>query len=297
MGQKINPTGFRVGIIRGHDSHWFYHKKQYRFALASDDRVRRFLKSKIGKGLVSRVEIERAANRIKVTIFTSRPGAVIGRGGKGIDELSKELNEMMRKDDPTAQVQVNVSEVRQPELDAQLVAENIAFQLERRISHRRAMRQSMMRAQRLNGRGMKIMVSGRLNGAEIARTDLDKFGKVPLHTLRADIDYGYAIAYTVYGTVGVKVWVYKGEVLPEKQLIQLHEGFNERSQRRSERRDDRPRDDRPRDDRPRGDRPYGDRPPRPAGDRPQGERMYGDRGPRQQGAPRTDAPAPTQENR
>jgi small subunit ribosomal protein S3 len=288
MGQKINPTGFRVGIIRGHDSHWFYHKKQYRLALVSDDRIRKFLKNKIGKGLVSRVEIERAANRIKVTIFTSRPGAVIGRGGKGIDELSRELNEMMRKDDPTAQVQVNVSEVRQPELDAQLVAENIAFQLERRISHRRAMRQAMMRAQRLNGRGMKIMVAGRLNGAEIARSDLDKFGKVPLHTLRADIDYGFATAFTVYGSVGVKVWVYKGEVLPEKQLAQIHEGFNERSQRRAEGRGgDRPRGDRPYGDRPRGDRPYGDRPqgdrpPRPQGDRPYGggqggQRPYGDR--------------------
>lgn len=280
MGQKINPTGFRVGVIRGHDSHWFYHKKQYRLALVSDDRIRKFLKNKIGKGLVSRVEIERAANRIKVTIFTSRPGAVIGRGGKGIDELSKELNQMMRKDDPTAQVQVNVSEVRQPELDAQLVAENIAFQLERRISHRRAMRQAMMRAQRLNGRGMKIMVAGRLNGAEIARSDLDKFGKVPLHTLRADIDYGFATAFTVYGSVGVKVWVYKGEVLPEKQLAQIHEGFNERSQRRAEGRGgDRPRGDRPYGDRPQGDRPYGDRPrgDRPYGDRPRGDRPYGDR--------------------
>lgn len=289
MGQKINPTGFRVGIIRGHDSHWFYHKKQYRLALVSDDRVRKFLKEKIGKGLVSRVEIERAANRIKVTIFTSRPGAVIGRGGKGIDELSRDLNQMMRKDDPTAQVQVNVSEVRQPELDAQLVAENIAFQLERRISHRRAMRQAMMRAQRLNGRGMKIMVAGRLNGAEIARSDLDKFGKVPLHTLRADIDYGFATAFTVYGSVGVKVWVYKGEVLPEKQLAQIHEGFNERSQRRAEGRGgdrpygDRPRGDRPYGDRPRGDRPYGDRPQGDRPPRPQGDRPYGDRPPRPQG--------------
>lgn len=232
MGQKIHPVGFRLGVIRGHDSHWIYPKRQYREAIVSDDRIRRFVRSKVGKGLVSRVEIERAASKIKVTIYTSRPGAVIGRGGKGIDELSNELNRDVRRDDPTAQVQVNVAEVRQPELDAQLVAENIAVQLERRISHRRAMRQSMTRAQRMNGRGMKIMVAGRLNGSEIARSEKDKFGKVPLHTLRADIDYGYAIAYTIYGTVGVKVWVYKGEVLPERQLMSLVEAENAPRKRR-----------------------------------------------------------------
>ncbi|MBS1707852.1 MAG: 30S ribosomal protein S3 [Armatimonadetes bacterium] len=249
MGQKIHPNGFRLGVIRGHDSHWIYPKKLYRQAIVADDKVRTFLLDKIGKGLVSRVEIERAANRVKVTIFTSRPGAVIGRGGKGIDQLSQDLNAMARKEDPTAQVQVNVSEVRQPELDAQLVADNIAVQLEKRISHRRAMRQAMTRAQRLNGRGMKIMVSGRLNGAEIARQELDKFGKVPLHTLRADIDYGFAIAYTIYGTVGVKVWVYRGEVLPEKQLAQMHDNFNARPRRqRDEHRG------------PRGDREGGDAP-------------------------------------
>jgi len=232
MGQKIHPVGFRLGVIRGHDSHWIYPKRQYRDAIVSDHRIRRFIRNKVGKGLVSRVEIERAANRIKVTIYTSRPGAVIGRGGKGIDELSHDLNHNVRRDDPTAQVQVNVAEVRQPELDAQLVAENIAVQLERRISHRRAMRQSMTRAQRMNGRGMKIMVAGRLNGSEIARSEVDKFGKVPLHTLRADIDYGYAIAYTIYGTVGVKVWVYKGEVLPERQLMSLVEAENAPRKRR-----------------------------------------------------------------
>lgn len=232
MGQKIHPVGFRLGVIRGHDSHWIYPKRQYRHAIVSDDHIRKLIRQKIGKGLISRVEIERAANRIKVTVYTSRPGAVIGRGGKGIDQLSHDLNKMARKDDSTAMVQVNVAEVRQPELDAQLVAENIAIQLERRISHRRAMRQSMTRAQRMNGRGMKIMVSGRLNGSEIARTEVDKFGKVPLHTLRADIDYGYAIAYTIYGTVGVKVWVYKGEVLPEKQLMSLVEAENAPRRRR-----------------------------------------------------------------
>lgn len=217
MGQKIHPVGFRIGVIRGWDSHWYYDKKGYATALVQDQRIRRFIKRRVGVGMVSRVEIERAANRIKVNVFTSRPGAIIGRGGKGIDELTDTLNRLVRREDPGAVVQVNVSEVRQPELDAQLVAENIAMQLEKRVSHRRAMRQAMTRSVRMNGRGMKIMVSGRLNGAEIARREVDKIGKVPLHTLRADIDYGVATAYTIYGTVGVKVWVYKGEVLPERQ--------------------------------------------------------------------------------
>ena len=219
MGQKIHPIGFRLGIIRGHDSHWIYPKRQYREALLSDYKIRRYLAKKIGKGLISRIEIERAASKIKVTIFTSRPGAVIGRGGKGIDEISSDLNLYMRKENASAQVQVNVAEVRQPELDGQLVAENIAVQLERRISHRRAMRQAITRCVRMNGRGIKIQVSGRLNGAEIARSESDMVGKVPLHTLRADIDYGFATAFTVYGTVGIKVWVYRGEVLPEKQVL------------------------------------------------------------------------------
>ncbi|HAY13358.1 MAG TPA: 30S ribosomal protein S3, partial [Armatimonadetes bacterium] len=178
---------------------------------------------------------------------TSRPGAVIGRGGKGIDQISQDLNKLVRKSDPTGMVQVNVTEVRQPELDAQLIAENIAQQLEKRVSHRRAMRQSMTRAQRMNVRGIKIKVSGRLNGAEIARTEADMVGKIPLHTLRADIDYGYGIAYTIYGTVGVKVWVYRGEVLPEKQLAMMQTPTAEERGPRRERRD--------RPDRDRGPRP------------------------------------------
>jgi small subunit ribosomal protein S3 len=234
MGQKIHPVGFRLGVIRGHDSHWICPKRQYRDLLVSDNKIRKYIAKKIGKGLVSRVEIERAANRVKVTIFTSRPGAVIGRGGKGIDEISNELNHRLRKEDPGAQVQVNVAEVRQPELDAQLVAENIAVQLERRISHRRAMRQAVTRSLRMNGRGIKIMVSGRLNGSEIARTEADMVGKIPLHTLRADIDFGLSVAYTIYGTVGVKVWIYRGEVLPEKQILAAIEAENKQPRRRRE---------------------------------------------------------------
>lgn len=241
MGQKIHPVGFRLGVIRGHDSHWIYPKRQYRDALVSDQKIRDYVRGKIGKGLISRVEIERAANRVKVTIFTSRPGAVIGRGGKGIDAISEDLNRFLRREDATAQVQVNVAEVRQPELDAQLVAENIAVQLEKRISHRRAMRQAITRVQRMNGRGVKIMVSGRLNGAEIARREKDMLGKVPLHTLRADIDYGFATAFTIYGSVGVKVWIYKGEVLPEKQLAAMDRTNEERPRRRRDRDDRGPR--------------------------------------------------------
>lgn len=220
MGQKIHPVGFRVGVIRGFDSHWFYKDKAYGQALLQDHKIRELIKGRVGLGNVSRVEIERAANRVKVNIFTARPGAIIGRGGKGIDELTDTLNRLVRKEDKMAGVQVNVTEVRQPELDAQLVAENIAGNLERRVSHRRAMRQAMTRAVRMNGKGIKVEVSGRLNGAEIARTEKDKVGKVPLHTLRADIDYGYATARTMYGIIGVKVWIYRGEVLPERRLAQ-----------------------------------------------------------------------------
>lgn len=220
MGQKINPVGFRVGVIRGFDSHWYFNKKGYGQALKQDHEIREFLKRRIGMGNVSRVEIERAANRVKVTIFTARPGAIIGKGGKGIDELTDRLNNLVRKTDRTVGVQVNVTEVRQPELDAQLVAENIAIQLERRVSHRRAMRQAMTRVVRLNGRGIKLLVSGRLNGSEIARSEKDRVGKVPLHTIRADIDYGFAVAQTIYGAIGVKCWIYKGEVLPERRNAQ-----------------------------------------------------------------------------
>lgn len=207
-------------MIRGFDSHWFYNKKGYGPALHQDYRIREFIKNRIAKGVISRVEIERAANRVKVTIYTSRPGAIIGKGGKGIDDLSAALNAMVRRFDHLQSVQVNVTEVRQPELDAQLVAENVAVQLEKRISHRRAMRQALTRVARMNGRGIKIQVAGRLGGSEIARSEGDKLGKVPLHTLRADIDYGIATANTIYGSVGVKVWIYRGEILPERRLAE-----------------------------------------------------------------------------
>lgn len=216
MGQKVHPVGFRIGVIRDWDSRWFASKKDYPILLKSDHAIRKHIKDKLGLGNVSRVDIERAANKVRVTIFTARPGAVIGRGGRGIDELTQDLQKVVAKHEKDARVHVNVSEVRQPELDAQLVAENIAQQLERRISHRRAMRQAVTRALRMNGRGIKIIVSGRLGGAEIARSESEKVGKIPLHTLRADIDYGIAEAKTTYGVIGVRVWIYKGEVLPER---------------------------------------------------------------------------------
>lgn len=256
MGQKIHPVGLRVGVIRGFDSNWYYNKKGYGPALLQDHEIRQFIKRRTGLGNVSRVEIERAANRIKVTIFTARPGAIIGRGGKGIDELTDTLNRKVRKTDPSMVVQVNVTEVRQPELDAQLVAENVCVQLEKRISHRRAMRQAMTRVMRMNGRGIKIQVSGRLGGSEIARREGDKIGKIPLHTIRADIDYGTATAHTIYGSVGCKVWIYKGEVLPERRLREMEREERPERSERPERRDRRDRGDR-------GDR----RGPRDGGDR------------------------------
>ncbi|MFN7172437.1 MAG: 30S ribosomal protein S3 [Fimbriimonadaceae bacterium] len=218
MGQKIHPVGFRLGVIRDFDSHWYASKEDYPRLLLEDHNIRKEISSRFLLGNISRIDIERAANKIKITVFSARPGAIIGKGGKGIDALTKDLNKMARKSDSGAQVQVNVSEVRQPETDAQLVAENIAAQLEKRVSFRRAMKSSVTRAIRLNAKGIKVQISGRLGGAEIARTESDKSGKVPLHTLRADIDYGLAVAKTIYGTVGVKVWIYKGEVIPEKRM-------------------------------------------------------------------------------
>ena len=232
MGQKVHPIGFRLGVIRDADRHWFADKRAYKHLLLGDHQIRTFVKRRLGIGNISRVDIERAANRVTVTLHTARPGAVIGRGGKGIDELTQDLQRIVSKMDKEARVHVNVSEVRQPELDAQLVAENIAQQLERRISHRRAMRQAVGRCLRMNGRGIKIISSGRLGGSEIARTEVEKMGKVPLHTLRADIDYGKAEAHTTYGIIGVRVWIYKGEVLPEKMRIAQEASLKESPRKR-----------------------------------------------------------------
>lgn len=212
MGQKVNPKGLRVGVIKNWDSRW-YADKQYSEYLLEDHKIRQFLKKKLYDSGISRLEIERAANRVKINIFTAKPGLVIGRGGADVEALRQQLKDMTGKN-----VLLNIVEVRRPELDAQLVAENIAAQLEKRIAFRRAMKQAMGRTIRMGAEGIKIMCSGRLGGAEIARTEWVSDGKVPLHTLRADIDYATAEADTTYGKIGIKVWIYKGEVLGGRPL-------------------------------------------------------------------------------
>ncbi|NLC39263.1 MAG: 30S ribosomal protein S3 [Clostridia bacterium] len=209
MGQKVHPKGLRVGIIKDWDAKW-YADKDYTSLLHEDLRIRRYIKNKLFSAGVSKVEIERAASNVKVTVHTAKPVIVIGRGGTEVEKLRKELENMTDK-----KISVNIVEVKKPELDAQLVAENVASQLEKRISFRRAMKQAVGRTMRMGAEGIKISVAGRLGGAEIARTEWYSEGKVPLHTLRADIDYGFAEAMTTYGKLGVKVWIYKGEVLPE----------------------------------------------------------------------------------
>ena len=211
MGQKVHPLGFRLGVIKDWNSKWYANKKNYSGLLHEDLKVRKLIKERFFTAGVSQIEIERAANRAKVTIHTGRPGMVIGKGGSEVDKLRRDLERMTGK-----QIQVNIVEIKTPELDAQLVAENIAFSLEKRISFRRAMRQAQQRSMRLGAQGIKVSVSGRLGGAEIARTEWNPEGNVPLHTLRADIDYGMAEASTTFGKIGVKVWIYKGEVLPER---------------------------------------------------------------------------------
>ena len=209
MGQKVNPHGLRVGIIKDWDSKWYADDKDFSDYLVEDYKIREHVKEKLFIAGISKIEIERAANRIKISVHTAKPGMVIGRGGSGVEALRKDLEKLTGK-----KVIVNVEEVKVPELDAQLVAENIASQLERRVSFRRAMKQGIQRTMRSGALGMKTMVSGRLGGADMARTDGYSEGTIPLQTLRADIDYGNAEADTTYGKIGVKVWIYKGEILP-----------------------------------------------------------------------------------
>jgi small subunit ribosomal protein S3 len=209
VGQKIHPHGLRLGIIKTWDAKW-YAGKDFADNLHEDLKIRKFIKTKAFTAGVSKVVIERAANRVKVVIHTAKPGMIIGRGGAGIEEMKKSLKELSGK-----QIDINIAEVRTPDLDAQLVAENIAAQLERRIAFRRAMKQSIQRTMRMGAKGIKVMCGGRLGGAEIARSEAAREGSIPLHTLRADIDYGTAEAHTTYGLIGVKVWIYKGEILPE----------------------------------------------------------------------------------
>ena len=212
MGQKVHPHGIRLGIVKTWDAKW-YADKEFAQNLHEDIKIRRELKKQLMQSGVSRIETERSKNRLKLTIHTAKPGMVIGRGGSGIEQIKDSLKKFTDK-----RLDINISEIRQPDLDATLVAENIAAQLERRIAFRRAMKQSVGRTMRLGAKGIKIMCSGRLGGAEIARSESYREGSIPLHTLRADIDYGFAEANTTYGRIGIKVWIFKGEILPEKKV-------------------------------------------------------------------------------
>src|SRR5438105_3732105 len=209
MGQKVHPVGFRLGVIRTWDSKWF-DEKNYAQWLHEDIKIRAFVKKSLNHAGVSKVEIERAANKVKVNVHTARPGIVIGKRGAGIETVKKDLQAYTKNE-----VFLNIVEVRKAEIDAQLVAENIATQLERRIAFRRAMKKAIQTAQKFGAKGIRVACSGRLGGAEMARYEWYREGRVPLHTLRADIDYGFAEAKTTYGKIGCKVWIFRGEVLPE----------------------------------------------------------------------------------
>ena len=211
MGQKMNPHGLRVGVIKDWSSKWYADSKNFSDYLVEDHKIREYVKKKLFVSGISKIEIERTAKFVRVNVFTAKPGLVIGKGGAIAETLKNELSKMIKKE-----VNLNIVEVKDIDLDAQLVAENIAAQLERRISFRRAMKQCMQKAMKAGALGIKTAVSGRLGGADMARTEFYKEGTIPLQTLRADIDYGFAEADTTYGKIGVKVWIYKGEVLPEK---------------------------------------------------------------------------------
>jgi len=254
MGQKINPTGFRLAVSRNWSSRWYASNRDFAGMLAEDIKVREYLKAKLKSAAVSRVLIERPAKNARITIFSARPGVVIGKKGEDIENLKKELSRQLG-----VPVAVNIEEVRKPEIDAKLIADSITQQLEKRIMFRRAMKRAMQNAMRLGALGIKIMSSGRLNGIEIARCEWYREGRVPLHTLRADIDYGTSEAKTTYGVIGVKVWVYKGDTLgrgdsPGARMIDVPP--DDERKPRGPRRDARP-----------GDRPGGDRPAAPRGAR------------------------------
>ena len=309
MGHKVHPIGFRLGVIKDWQSRW-YAERDYKDLLAEDFMVRKQILKELANASVSRIEIERAAaNQISITIHTARPGIVIGKSGEKVDKLRASLEAKTKK-----RVRLNIMEIRQPELDAFLVGRSVAEQLEKRVSFRRAIKQAVQKTMRSNAKGIRIVVGGRLGGAEIARTEKEVEGKIPLHTLRADIDYGQTEAHTTFGVIGIKVWIYKGDVLPNKrreaEAVEAAAPFaaserTESGERRGERRQPRgdragrgagreggrdraPRGDRPQGERaPRGDRPQGERAPRsPRADRPQGERSErprSERPPRPQG--------------
>ena len=277
MGQKVNPIGYRLGVVKGWQSRW-YAERDYKDVFAEDDLIRRSINKELANASVSRIEIERAAsNQVTVTIHTAKPGIVIGKSGEKVDKLRAMLEGKTKK-----RVRLNILEIRQPELDAYLVGRSIAEQLEKRVSFRRAMKQAVQKSMRANAKGVKVIIGGRLGGAEIARSEKEVEGKIPLQTLRADIDYGLAEAHTTFGVIGIKVWIYKGDILPTKrreagdfqQEIAAQPSFAPREREGGDRRGG---DRRRGEGGQRGER--GDRGPRPQGDRPSG----GDRGPRQAG--------------
>ncbi|GHO86731.1 30S ribosomal protein S3 [Dictyobacter formicarum] len=328
MGHKVHPNGFRLGVVRGWQSRW-YAERDYKDILAEDFKIRQIINKELANASVSKIEIERtAADQVLVKVHTAKPGIVIGKSGEKVDKLRNLLETRTKK----RRVRMDIIEIRQPELDAFLVGRGIAEQLEKRVSFRRAMKQAVQKSMRANAKGIKVICGGRLGGAEIARTEKEVEGSVPLQTLRADIDYGQTEAHTTFGVIGIKVWIYKGDILPSKRrelaeaqveaAAQQTYAPRERGERRGGER--RGRGERPQGgergprtpgDRPRGGdrgpRPQGERPqrpPRPAGDRPQGERsprpQGGDRGPRPQGErpqrpprqPRPEQQAPASEN-
>ncbi len=274
MGQKVNPHGLRVGVIQDWDSRWFAKNESFSDTLVEDFNIRKYLKNLLFAAGVAKIEIERDNTRVHVKVHCARPGIVIGKDGEETEKLKANLEKMIGK--PTA---LTIVEVNNPDMNAQLVSESIAASLEKRVSFRRAMKQAMGRSMRFGAKGIKVTVSGRLGGAEIARTETYHDGSIPLQTLRADIDYGFAEAKTTYGRIGVKVWIYKGEVLTksprehrldeEKRNAERRPRRNDRDRRGGDRRDNRDR------------RPGGNRPP--YGSRPYGDRPYGDRPPRREG--------------
>jgi small subunit ribosomal protein S3 len=238
VGQKIHPVGFRLGITKEHQSRWFAVPERYPELLQEDHKLRQYIEKKLGKNAqnnagISEVRIERKADQIDLEVKTARPGVVVGRGGQGIESLRTGLQEMLGSN---RQIRINVVEVQRVDADAYLIGEYIAQQLERRVSFRRVVRQAIQRAQRAGVQGIKVQVSGRLNGAEIARTEWTREGRVPLHTLRADIDYAYVTAQTIYGILGIKVWVFKGEIIPGEEESPNQPNTREREPRRRQQR-------------------------------------------------------------
>jgi small subunit ribosomal protein S3 len=236
MGQKANPIGNRLGIIRGWDSNWYGNKKDFAGKLIEDNKIRTYLNARINKGGISKIVIERTLNKLIVTIHTSKPGIIIGKGGGEVDRIKEELKKLTSNED----VQINILEIRRPEIDANIVADTIARQIENRINYKRAIKMAIASALRMGAEGIKVKVAGRLGGAEIARTEEIKQGRTPLHTFRMDIDYANVFALTVYGKIGIKVWICKGEVLTKRDLNpNLIGGGKEGGERREDRRDDR----------------------------------------------------------